>query len=123
MTILEQLISELRERNEEYIKKNALGLVCECGGGGTDKNNVTCGICGGCGIYRWEVYKIDQITTDTAHAVALAVIESIRQNGVVKEQTETNTMDYRDGDAYGMNKARQYTLDHLTTLEAKIKDV
>lgn len=50
-----------KETITSYIKENAMGLVCECGGGGMKGSGdgyKKCPICNGCGIYRWEVYGL-----------------------------------------------------------------
>jgi len=59
----ETLQDRLQREAREYIKKNAIGIVCTCGGGGTGNDNETCTVCGGCGIYDWEVYKMDELVS------------------------------------------------------------
>jgi hypothetical protein len=59
MTTNEQ---ELRERLVAIIEKEVWGLVCECGGGGTDNNNETCKHCKGTGIRDWKYgFALDKL--------------------------------------------------------------
>lgn len=62
MTNLKEEREAIIEEFNAKIKKDAMGLVCECGGGGTDPDDSTkrCEICGGCGIYDWSVYEFDE---------------------------------------------------------------
>ena len=53
-------IDEIVKSINEYIRLNAIGLVCECGGGGTEGSD-TCEKCNGCGVYRWSIFEIDKI--------------------------------------------------------------
>ena len=59
MTNLQKILDEF----DEYIKENAMGMVCECGGGGTDSDNNKCTICNGCGIYNWSLYGYSKFLT------------------------------------------------------------
>lgn len=50
---------ELNRRVEEYFKNNAMGQVCECGGGGFDYDEKErCKKCNGSGIYKWEAQSV-----------------------------------------------------------------
>lgn len=60
--------------------------------------------------------------TDSSTKVALAVIEEIRKGLPPKRNVSEGEYEMAWEDR-GYNEYRKYTLDHLNTLEAKIKDI
>lgn len=45
---------DLNNKIKKILEENVYGLICPCGGGGTDEGNKTCEVCNGTGIYDWR---------------------------------------------------------------------
>ena len=121
--MLSKIVQESVEKSKETLERNAWGLVCECGGGGHDYDKQEkCEKCNGCGIYRWEFYKLKEY--QVSFAISLLEAELLR----LEKQSAEIKIDWKDlsspeliaekSEKYGYNTALQ---DQITYLQEQIE--